>query len=82
MEWNSLTSVFNDAVIFSFALFILAKKLKWETRWKAWIPGLRMYCLGESLGMYKEGRVCGILDVMYILAMLIDIPVADMIIRR
>ena len=27
--------------------------------------------------MYKEGRVCAILDVMYILAMLIDIPVAD-----
>ena len=77
MEWSSLTSIFNNAVIFSFALFILAKKLKWETRWKAWIPGLRMYCLGESLGMYKEGRVCGILDVMYILAMLIDIPVAD-----
>ena len=77
MEWSSLTSIFNNAVIFSFALFILAKKLKWETRWKAWIPGLRMYCLGESLGMYKEGRVCGILDVMYILVMLIDIPVAD-----
>ena len=77
MEWNSLTSIVNNAVIFSFALFILAKKLKWETRWKAWIPGLRMYCLGESLGMYKEGRVCAILDVMYILAMLIDIPVAD-----
>ena len=77
MEWSSLTSIFNNAVIFSFALFILTKKLKWETRWKAWIPGLRMYCLGESLGMYKEGRVCGILDVMYILAMLIDIPVAD-----
>ena len=77
MEWNSLTSVFNDAVILSFALFILAKKLKWEARWKAWIPGFRMYSLGESLGMYKEGRVCGILDVMYILVMLIDIPVAD-----
>ena len=77
MEWNSLTSVFNDAVILSFALFILAKKLKWGARWKAWIPGFRMYSLGESLGMYKEGRVCAILDVMYILAMLIDIPVAD-----
>ena len=77
MEWNTLASIFNNAVILSFALFILAKKLKWEARWKAWIPGLRMYCLGESLRMYKEGRVCGILDVMYILAMLIDIPVAD-----
>ena len=49
MEWNSLTSVFNDAVILSFALFILAKKLKWEARWKAWIPGFRMYSLGWSL---------------------------------
>ena len=77
MEWNSLTAIFNDAVILSFALFILTNKLKWEARWKAWIPGLRMYCLGETLGMYKEGRVCGILDVMYILAMLVDIPVAD-----
>lgn len=77
MEWNTLAPIFDDAVILSFALFILSKKLKWEARWKAWIPGFRMYSLGESLGMYKEGRVCGILDVMYILVMLIDIPVVD-----
>ena len=78
MEWISLSPVLNDAVILSLALFILAKKLKWKARWKAWIPGFRMYSLGESLGMYKEGRVCGILDVMYILTLIINIPVEDM----
>ena len=77
MEWFNISPVFSDAVILSFALFILSKKLKWKERWKAWIPGLRMYCLGESVGLYKEGRVCGILDVMYILTMIINIPVSE-----
>ncbi len=38
-----------DWLIFSVALFVISGKLGWQKRWKAWIPGLRMYCLGQSV---------------------------------
>ena len=64
-------------VILSLSLFLIAKELKWDARWKAWIPGLRMYCLGASLKQYRDGMICGILDVFYILSLLINLPVMD-----
>lgn len=66
-----------ETVILSLALFILAKKLRWEARWKAWIPGLRMYCLGESLKQYRDGMICGVLDIVYVLMLLTNLPVMD-----
>jgi len=61
----------------SLALFLLSKELKWKARWKAWIPGLRMYCLGESLSQTRDGVIYGILDFVYILTLFIDLPVVN-----
>ena len=46
-ELSAISPYINE-VILSLSLFLIAKELKWKTRWKAWIPGLRMYCLGAS----------------------------------
>lgn len=66
-----------EILLLSFALFMLAKKLRWEARWKAWIPGLRMYCLGASLKQYKDGMIYGILDIAYVLMLITNLPVMD-----
>ena len=58
---------FTNIILFSLSLFLLSKKLKWVKRWVAWIPGLRYYYLGASLGMSKEGAFCGFMDVMFFL---------------
>lgn len=41
--------------LFSFALCLIARKLKSKRPWLAWIPGLRYISLGSSLGMTREG---------------------------
>ena len=66
-----------ETLLLSLALFILAKKLGWEARWKAWIPGLRMYCLGTSLRQYRDGMIYGILDVIYVPVLISNLPVMD-----
>ena len=66
-----------ETILLSLALFILAKELRWKARWKAWIPGLRMYCLGASLKQYRDGMICAILDVLDVLALIIPLPVMD-----
>jgi len=75
-ELSAISPYINE-VILSLSLFLIAKELKWKTRWKAWIPGLRMYCLGASLKQYRDGMICGILDVFYILSLIINLPVMD-----
>ena len=67
----SLIPTLIDIAGFSLALYLLSKKLNWKKRWKAWIPGLRMYCLGESLRQDEEGIVCGILDIGYVLILVL-----------
>jgi hypothetical protein len=57
-----------DWLMFSFALFVIAGKLGWQKKWKAWIPGLRMYCLGQSVELGREGMYCGILDLLFVMA--------------
>ena len=57
-----------DWLIFSVALFVISGKLGWQKRWKAWIPGLRMYCLGQSVELGREGMYCGILDLLFVMA--------------
>ena len=75
-QWIDFSPALIDTIILSLALFILSKKIRWKDRWKAWIPGLRMYCLGESLRMSQDGAICGALDVLYILSVLINVPVS------
>ncbi|MCR4591163.1 MAG: ABC transporter ATP-binding protein [Lachnospiraceae bacterium] len=57
-------------LIFSVSLFAVSAKLGWKGRWKAFIPGQRFYALGESLEMYTEGRYCGFIDLLFVVAML------------
>lgn len=56
--------------ILSFGIYSISGKLKWPKRWKALIAGLRFYCLGDSVGLKTEGVYCGIMDVLYLSAML------------
>ena len=58
-----------DLLLLSAALFVLADKLKWNKKWKAFIPGLRFYCLGASVGMSREGLYCGIMDILFTVSM-------------
>ena len=76
-QWAAISPSVYETLFLSFSLFVLSKKLKWEERWKAWIPGLRMYCLGASLKQYRDGMIYGILDVIYILVLIINVPVKD-----
>ncbi len=71
--WNS----FFEWLLFSTALFLIADKLKWEEKWKAWIPGLRFYCLGESVGMSSEGMFCGIMDLLFSAAAVTEMSLGE-----
>ncbi len=65
-SWFQLGIFIFNWLIFSTALFAVAKKLGWSSRWKAWIPGYRIYALGDSVGMSKEGLFCGVMDLFFI----------------
>ena len=75
IQWGYVGPAVVDIIVLSLALFILSKKLNWEERWRAWVPGTRMYTWGESLKLYQEGMVCGILDMMYVLVLIARILV-------
>ena len=76
-QWAVIGPYISDTVFLSLALFILSKELRWKARWKAWIPGLRMYCLGESLRINRDGVIYGILDLLYILMLFVDLPILE-----
>ena len=76
-EWAAISPYITETLFLSFSLFILSKELRWEARWKAWVPGLRMYCFGVSLKQYRDGMIYGILDILYILTVIFNIPVDD-----
>ncbi|MBQ8054248.1 MAG: ABC transporter ATP-binding protein [Lachnospiraceae bacterium] len=65
-QWFVAGSGFFDWVLLSIALFAISGKLGWKKRWMAWIPGLRIYCLGDSVGMSREGMYCGIMDFLFV----------------
>ena len=77
IQLSSVTPSVYETLLLSLALFILSKELRWKDRWKAWIPGLRMYRLGASLKQYREGMVCGVLDVLYLVMLFVNLPVMD-----
>ena len=66
-----------DWVIFSIALIVISDKLGWKKKWPAFVPGLRIYELGASVGMNKEGMTCGIMDLLHIAAVILRIAVRD-----
>lgn len=76
-KWAIVSPSIYETLLLSLSLFILAKKLRWEERWKAWIPGLRMYCLGASLKQYRDGVIYCVLDIVYVLVLLTNLPVMD-----
>ena len=60
-------------LLFSVGLFRLLKKLNYQRRWLAWVPGLRYYALGASVEMPKEGMFNAILEiVIYIVRVISD----------
>ena len=67
-QWFIIIFGIIDWFLLSLSLFLLAGKLSWEQRWKAWIPGLRFYTLGKSIGLYVDGIVCCILDLFFIVS--------------
>ena len=53
-------------LLFSISLFTISAKLEWKKRWLAFIPGFRIYCLGDSVGLSREGAYCGIMDFLFV----------------
>ena len=71
-QWFVAGSGFFDWVLLSIALFAISGKLGWKKRWMAWIPGLRIYCLGDSVGMSREGMYCGIMDFLFVDSVIVN----------
>ena len=69
-------SGFFDWVLLSIALFTISAKLEWKRRWMAFIPGVRIYCLGDSVGLSREGMYCGIMDFLFIDAVIANFVVS------
>lgn len=68
-QWFTFAVGLLDLILLSIALFIISAKLSWKKRWHAWIPGLRMFRLGESVGMRAEGIFCGIMDLLTLITL-------------
>ena len=65
-----------DWVLLSIALFLISVKLEWKKRWMAFVPGLRIYCLGDSVGLSREGMYCGIMDFLFVDAVIANLAVS------
>ena len=68
---NQLFSIVNGVIdwfLLSLAFFLLAEKLGWQKRWKAWLPGLRFYELGKCIGLHTDGIVCCIMDLFFVVS--------------
>ena len=76
-QWFVFANGIFDWLIFSIALFIISGKLGWKKKWKAWVPGLRIYSLGECVGLNKEGLYCGIMDLLFIIAVISRIMIRE-----
>ena len=54
-------------VLFSIALWLIARKLQWKRPWLALIPGVRYIALGGSLGMLRDGIFIAIAETLSLL---------------
>ena len=64
-------------LLFSFALWLIARKMKWKRPWLAWIPGARYVALGSSLGMPREGVFLAIAETISLLSSFITGLITD-----
>ena len=76
-QWFVTISGLFDWLLLSVALFVISSKLGWKKRWPAWIPGYRIYCLGDSVGMSKEGMYCGIMDILFVNSVIANYAVKE-----
>ena len=74
-QWFVFWSGLFDWLIFSVSLFVIADKLGWQKKRDAWVPGLRIYRLGESIHMNKEGMFCGVMDLLFTAAILMKLVI-------
>ena len=66
-----------DWLLLSIALFVISGKLGWKKKWPAWVPGYRIYCLGDSVGLSREGMYCGVMDLLFVIAVVTDYAVKE-----
>ena len=64
-------------LIFSIALRAISGKLGWRRKWEAWIPGLRIYRLGASVELHREGLFCGVMDLLFFLSALSGLAIRE-----
>ena len=60
-------------LLYSVSLYSVSGKLKFRKRSYAWIPGLRQFALGDSVGMGREGSFCGLFDIIFMAAAIVRI---------
>ena len=74
-QWFVAISGLFDWLLLSIALFVISSKLGWKKKWPAWVPGYRIYCLGDSVGLSREGMYCGVMDLFFIISVVTDYAV-------
>jgi len=60
-------------LLFSLALYGLAKKLNWNEKWSVWVPGLRFVVFADAVNLNQDGSFCATTDILYIAGTIVDI---------
>lgn len=60
-------------ILFSLSLWMLSAKLRWKRRWYAWVPGMRYAAFGASVRLERQGAVCGVLEVLFLVLGALDV---------
>ena len=76
-QWFVAISGLFDWLLLSIALFVISGKLGWKKKWPAWVPGYRIYCLGDSVGLSREGMYCGVMDLLFVISVVTDYAVKE-----
>lgn len=76
-KWIVLFIIIFEWLMFSIGIWRLTKKLNWKKPGMTWIPGLRWFALGDSVGMNKEGTFCGVMDIFFIVVALSRLGLPD-----
>ena len=76
-QWFVAISGLFDWLLLSIALFVISGKLGWKKKWPAWVPGYRIYCLGDSVGLSREGVYCGVMDLLFVISVVTDYAVKE-----
>ena len=76
-QWFVAISGLFDWLLLSIALFVISGKLGWKKKWPAWVPGYLIYCLGDSVGLSREGMYCGVMDLLFVISVVTDYAVKE-----